>query len=128
MKKIFFLFLVISSPIFSQRKKETLQDAIQICWSRSMEDEKDENKNYVFRNCDYNFPPRMYRPSVKLEKDGKCQILHIGEADLRSWEEGTWTYNKRKKRVVVTNKRAQVEMKFRITYYEANFMKVKWEM
>lgn len=128
MKKILFLFLVISSPIFSQQKKETLQDAIQICWSRSMEDEKEADKKYVFRNCEYNFPPRPYRPTVKLEKDGKCQILHLGETDIHSWDQGTWTYNKKKKRVVVTNSKGQVEMKFRISYYEANFMKVKWEM
>jgi hypothetical protein len=29
---------------------------------------------------------------------------------------------------VVTNSKGQVEMKFRISYYEANYMKVKWEM
>jgi hypothetical protein len=126
MKKILFLLIVFSQTVSAQKKNKAAPETLLNCWSRSFEDDKE--KTVAMRNCDFNFPPRMYRPSVKLESNGVCQILHIGETDIRSFEPGTWTYNKCKKRVTVTNKNNLVEMKFKIKKIETNYMDVIWEM
>ena len=116
------------NQVFAQEIKKIKAENLINCWSRSFEDEKEDAKTAAFRNCDYEFPPRIYRPTVKLEANGKCQILHIGETDIRSFKEGKWKYHKRKRRVTVINQKNIVEMKFRIKRMEKDLLITEWEL
>ncbi|MBK9285136.1 MAG: hypothetical protein IPM51_12620 [Sphingobacteriaceae bacterium] len=128
MNRLILLIVLSSNVLLAQKAKKIKAEDLINCWSRSFEDENQNAKVAAFRNCDYQFPPRIYRPTVKLEANGKCQILHIGESDIRSFKEGTWTFSKRKKRVTVINGNKVIEMKFRIKKMEKDFIISDWEL
>lgn len=66
----------------------------------------------------------MFRPTVEFKNDGTCQVLHVGPTDNHFYVNCTWTYDKRKKRVVVIDKDKKVEMKFKIKSIDKDVLKI----
>ena len=93
------------------------------CWSASYEEDKENSKENMYRSCDYKFPPKIYRPTVKFNTDGTCQVLRLGPTDTQDFVNCKWTYNKRKKLVTVINSENKTEMKFCIKHIEPGLMK-----
>lgn len=120
------IMLFMAMKGFSQTK--CAPENLFQCWSASYEDDKENTKENTYRNCDYKFPPKMFRPTVKFSKDGTCQVLHLGATDIQSYVDCKWAYNKRKKRITVTNNEKKTEMKFRIKSIDKDVMKIVSEM
>lgn len=118
----FILFL--SFNFFAQKNSAKVPEALYNCWSASYEEDNEKTAVKTFRNCDYKFPPKMFRPTVKINKDGTAQVLHVGPTDMHEFVECTWTYDKRKKRVTVLDKSKKVEMKFKIKRVEKDILKI----
>jgi len=117
------LFLSLSS--FAQINKAP--EALINCWSASYEEDKEKSDVKTYRICDYKFPPARFRPTVKFNKDGTCQVLHLGATDMHTYVDCTWTYDKKKKRVTVVDKDKKPEMKFKIKKVEKDVLKIVQE-
>ena len=128
MKKLTTVLLLLPLITLAQKPFKKVPEELHSCWSLSFEEDSKDGKDRKFRNCTYTFPTSRFRPSVEIMKDGKCKLNHLGATDILTMEDATWTWDKKKKRVIVINKDKITEMKFRIISISKEEMKVKWEL
>ena len=125
--KYFLLISTLLISLSSLAKGKDLPEAFYNCWSASYEEDSETSKVKTFRLCDYKFPPKMFRPTIKINKGGTCQVLHVGPTDQHFYVDCTWTYDKKKKRVTIVDKDKKVEMKFIVRSVDKDLMKIVQE-
>lgn len=130
MKKLILLLSFILPLGISAQKKDKNAPPAELfqCWSGSIEEDDIKSNKRTYRLCDYKFPPSMWRPTVKFENNGTCQVLHLGATDLHYYVDCTWTYDKKKKRITVVDKDKKLEMKFKIISVNKEVLKFASEM
>ena len=92
-----FHFLIMTTLFLVSCKATVKQEAghdplLLNCWKHVHEEDKNDGA-LVFKSCDQEFGPAMYRENFVLTADGKAQYLIPHPADAHYMGNGTWTYD-----------------------------------
>ncbi|UCH64829.1 MAG: hypothetical protein JSW63_09395 [Ignavibacterium sp.] len=131
MKILFFFFYALvllgcnSSQILISEKVDA--EELKKRWIHSREEEIDSIQ--IYRPADYKeFPPSRYRQVYSFFDDGKCEYLVLAPNDAHYSEDGTWTYNKESRLLVIFNSSHNVLRELKIislTKDQLKFVKIK---
>ncbi len=121
------LLLVVSLSLnsFGQDKKISKLDLVG-CWTDSREETILGSGKNIYRPCDFKtFPPSMYRFKMVLNANSKCSWLYLAPNDAHHMVNGTWTFDKKKNLIEISNPKGKSVRKIYVLDVDKNIMIVK---
>ena len=95
------------------------------CWANAFE-EQGTDSILIFRPCaTHTFPTARYRNTITFNQNGEAEYSELADNDAHTMEQGKWTYDAQRKKLMILNKSNAVVHEYLVVEIGEDVLKVK---